>query len=343
MPSILLSLLAYSTAVVLVLWTAGAIYFDATQGSRTGGMIAFGWVVLAFVVFIYWQPAWKPLLLLLFIEAVFLKWWFSQQPSDDRNWDGNFARLPCVAIEGDLVTISDVRNSEYSSNGGTIPHFELRNYHLSKLQNADLLIVQWGSPWMCHPMFVFNFGSDGRVCISIEVRYRVGQKYSLLRSLYRQQELMFVVSDERDAILRRTKWLQGHDLYLYRVNSDAVTLRRFFLEYANSINSLAARPRWYNGLTTNCTTSIYTQGRGHMTWDRRMLFNGALDRLMFDRQWLDRDLPFDTLKKLSWLNDVANAAPKDDFGDYIRHNLPGYRQPLSVSGPNAEIERRNRS
>jgi hypothetical protein len=343
MASLVLAILAYATALVLVLWTAGAIYFDAARGSRLGGLLAFGWAALALAAFVYWQPVWKPFVLLVLIEAVFLTWWFSQQPSDDREWDGNFARMPFVAMDGDAVTIENIRNSEYSSNGETTPQFETRRYHLSELRNADLLVLQWGSPWMCHPMFVFDFGSDGRVCISIEVRYRVGQKYSLLRSLYRQQELMFVVSDERDAILRRTKWLQGHDLYLYRVHSDAVTLRRFFLEYAQSINSLAARPRWYHGLTTNCTTSIYTQGRGHMKWDRRLLFNGNLDRLMFDRQWLDQDVPFDTLKKLSWLNDVANAAPRDDFGDYIRRNLAGYRQQLSVSDPDPAIARRSRS
>jgi hypothetical protein len=59
---------------------------------------------------------------------------------------------------------------------------------------------------MSHPMFVFDFGPDGRVCISIEVRYRIGQDYNMMRSLYRQQELVYIVCDERDAILRRTKY-----------------------------------------------------------------------------------------------------------------------------------------
>jgi hypothetical protein len=332
MASILLALPIYLTALILVLWTAGAIYFDASQASRKGGVLALAWVVLALGAFVFWQPFWKPFLLLVLFEGVFMWWWFSQQPSHLREWDGNFDRMPRIAMDGDIITIEGIRNTEYQSNGDSTPQYQTRNYHLSKLRGVDLLILSWGSPWMCHPMFVFDFGPDGRVCISIEVRYRVGQKYSLLRSLYRQQELMFVVSDERDAILRRTKWLQGHDLYLYRVQSDALALRRFFFEYANSINSLAAQPRWYHGLTTNCTTSIYAQGRGHIKWDRRMLFNGALDRLMYDRQLLDQDLPFETLREQSWLNDVANAAPAEGFGDHIRRNLPGYRQRLDSDG-----------
>jgi hypothetical protein len=303
-------------------------------------VLALTFVLITLGALVLWQPVWKPFLLLVLFEGAFLWWWFSQQPSHFREWDRNYAQLPDIAMEGDLITIEGVRDTEYGAKGESAPRFQTRNYRLSMLRGADLLILQWGSPWMCHPMFVFDFGSDGRVCISIEVRYRVGQKYSLLRSLYRQQELMFVVSDERDAILRRTKWLEGHDLYLYRVHSDSVALRRFFFEYANSINSLAAQPRWYHGLTTNCTTSIYAQGRGHIKWDRRMLFNGALDRLMYDRKLLDQDLPFETLKKKSWVNDIANAAPEDGFGDHVRRNLPGYRLEMIANGSEGKSPRR---
>ncbi len=332
MESILLASSIYLVAALLILWTAGAIFFDATGASRSGAVVTVAWIVLASGAFVFWQPAWKPFLLLMLFEGVFMWWWFSQEPSHCREWDRNFSQLPRIATEGDMITIEGVRNSDYGTYDDCTPRYETRHYHLSNLQGADLLILQWGSPWMCHPMFVFDFGSDGRVCISIEVRYRVGQKYSLLRSLYRQQELMFVVSDERDAILRRTKWLTGHDLYLYRIYAEALTLRHFFLEYANSINALAARPRWYHGLTTNCTTTIYTQGRGHMKWDRRILFNGGLDRLIYERQLLDQDLPFGTLKELSRVNEVANAAPEDRFGDYIRRELPGYCRQGSRDG-----------
>jgi hypothetical protein len=174
-------------------------------------------------------------------------------------------------------------------------------------------------------MFIFDFGPDGRVCISIEVRYRTGQDYSFFRSLYRQQEIMYVVSDERDAILRRTKWLESLDLYLYRLHTEPLGLRHFFFEYASSINVLAKQPRWYHGLTANCTTSIYLQGRARMQWDWRILFNGSLDRYLYEQKFLDQDLPFGPLKQQSRVNDVANRAPAEGFGDYIRRELRGYR------------------
>ena len=324
--SLLLHGLMFSAASLMVMWMAGAIFYDVGHGSMAGGVLAIAWIGLSLGGLIFWHPAWKPFLALLLFFAFFLRWWFAQQPSHHREWDAHFSRLPRVALEGDTVTLENVRNTDYQGTLESAPRYETRAYRLSQLRGVDALVLTWGSPWLSHPMFVFDFGGDGRICLSIEVRYRVGQQYGFIRSLYRQQELIYVVSDERDAILRRTQCLEGHSLYLYRLRIDPLAMRQFFLEYAHSISLLAEHPRWYHGLTTNCTTSIYAQGRGRMRWDWRMLFNGALDRMMYDRQLLDQDLPFESLKKKSRVNEIANRAPVDGFGDYLRSKLPGYRE-----------------
>ena len=323
-----LYILIFSVGFVITIWTAGAIYYDAGGATWWGAILAITWSAIALLALWYWQPAWKPLLVLVIATAFFLWWWFSQQPSGDRNWDPNYAQLPRVELAADTITIHNVRNTEYRSLDDNDPGYESRSYRLSQLRGVDALLLYWGSPWMSHPMVVFDFGPDGRVCISIEVRYRVGQKYDFFRSLYRQQELIYVVCDERDAILRRTKHMAGQDLYLYRLFQNGLIMRQFFFEYANTVNRLAETPRWYNGVTSNCTTGIYAQGRGRMQWDWRMLFNGKLDQMMYERGLLDRTLPFAELRRQSWINDVANRAPEQDFGDFLRRELPGYR-----SGP----------
>ena len=326
MAPFILASLVYIVSLLIVLWTTGAIYFDVGGGFPLGAILAVACVGLVAAAFLFWQPVWKPFVLLLVVFALFMHWWFRQQPSQHRNWDPFFARLSEVTLSGDQLTIKNVRNSEYRSPGEGTPRYETREYQLSQLSGVDVIVVTWGSPWMCHPMIVFDFGPDGRLCMSIEVRYRVGQEYSLFRSLYRQQELMYVVCDEQDAILRRLKYTAGHDLYLYRFDVGPLTSRQFFLEYANSINALAGAPRWYHGLTTNCTTSIYAQGRGRLMWDWRMMFNGNLDRLMYDRGLLDQRLPFDQLRATSWINDIAVRAPAAGFGDFLRGELGGYRR-----------------
>ncbi len=337
MVAALVTWLIYLVALLAASWVAGAIYYDVGKSSRTGLTLAVVWMGLAVGALAIWRPSWQPLVMLAASIGVFLVWWFSLRPSSERPWDQDFTHVPRASLAGDTVTIEGLRNTDYGASGDRTTRFEMREYRLSELRGVDVLILFWGSPWMCHPMFIFDFGPDGRVCISIEVRYRIGQKFSLLRSLYRQQELTYVVCDERDAILRRTKYMKGHELYLYRFDVGAITMRRFFLEYAMSVNALAAQPRWYHGLTTNCTTSIYLQGRSHMKWDWRMYLNGSLDRLLYKRQFLDQTLPFAELKRQSRVNDVANAAPVDGFGEYIRSHLSGYRSSVDHSSPKQEL------
>jgi hypothetical protein len=336
--ALLLTIGAFLVASPVVAWVAGAIYYDVLGASKQAKWPAIAWAVLWVCAFLFWRPVWKPLTLLLLALVLFLCWWFRQRPLQHRNWDQHFAELAKIEMQRDEVTIHNLRNSEYRGERDGTARYETRTYRLSELCGVDALILTWGSPWMSHPMFVFDFGPGGRVCMSIEVRYRQGQRFSIIRSLYRQQELMYVVSDERDAILRRTKFLPGHTLHLYKMNADDLSIRRFFLDYATTINSLAKTPRWYHGLTTNCTTSIYAQGRGHIQWDWRMLWNGALDRLLYDREFFDQRLPFVRLKDLSRVNDVANAAPDEGFGDYLRANLPGYSQSNSNAPVGAENE-----
>jgi hypothetical protein len=157
--------------------------------------------------------------------------------------------------------------------------------------------------------------------MSIEVRFRKGQNYSVLRSLYRQQELIFVAADERDIILRRTKHSRDQVGRLYRLTADAEELRAVFLDYIQVINSLCEKPRWYHGLCANCTTSFYQLPSRRYRFDWRVLANGRLDEALYEDGRLDRTLPFAELRRLAFLNDVANSAPENGFGDHIRGEL----------------------
>ena len=311
--------------VGITLWTAGALYFDVGRASTWGKLLAATWVVLVGLSFVLWQPWWQPFLLVLTLFVAFLVWWFLQKPSNERDWDPNFSQIARVDLEGDLLTIHNVRHTEYRSLTDFTVHYETRAYHLSRLVGVDLLIVFWGSPLICHPLLIFDFGDDGRICTSIEVRYRKGQKYGFFRSLYRQQELAYVYCDERDAILKRTKHSRNHDAYLYRIQARADEIQKVFLEYVVNTNNLVDRPRWYNGITTNCTTSFYRQRDHDLDWDLRWLLNGQLDHMIYDHGRLDNRVPFAELKEKSRINALANEAPLDSFGDFIRRNLPAYQ------------------
>jgi hypothetical protein len=309
------------SAAVITLWTAGAIYYDVCHGGQWGRLLAAGWAIGVIALFATWQPIWQPFLALVGVTAVFLAWWFQQKPSHNREWDPSVAVLPRAVREGDAITIENIRNFEYRSLDDFTPRYETRTVHFSKLRGADILFFNWGSRWMTHPVLVFDFGTDGRIGMSIEVRYRKQQEYSILRSFYRQQELIFVVADERDVILRRTKCGTNQEALLYHFNADVEELRTAFLDYIDAINNLHDTPRWYHGICTNCTTTFYRLPNSRFRIDWRVIANGRLDQALYEDGRLDRSLPFQELRKLAKLNAIANSAPADGFGDHIRRDL----------------------
>jgi hypothetical protein len=105
-----------------------------------------------------------------------------------------------------------------------------------------------------------------------------------------------------------------------------VDARERFLEYIRSLNVLRDKARWYNAITTNCTTSIRTQHAAteRMPWDWRILVNGKGDELLYERGVLDRSVPFAQLKRRACINNRAQAAnDAPDFSERIRTHLVG--------------------
>ncbi len=306
---------------ILTLWMAGAIYFDLTRGANWGALLGLGFILGIGALFTFWQPIWQPFATLLGVFFLFVSVWSRQKPSHDRDWEPTVARLPHAVRNGDEITFSNVRNCEFHSQVESTIRYETRSYHLDNLCAIDAIFFNWGSALMSHPVLVFDFGADGRVCVSIEVRYQRGQKYSILRSLYHFYELIFLVADERDVILRRTKFGPRQKAHLYRLVTTPDERRSTFLDYVDAINSIYHQPRWYHGLCTNCTTAFYQLPSRQRRWDWRVLANARLDRALYSTGRIDRSLPFAQLRQNAFLNDVANNAPEVGFGDHIRREL----------------------
>ena len=222
--------------------------------------------------------------------------------------------------------VHNVRNCHYRTETDFTPRWEGRTVRLSQVTGMDLAIMYWGSPWMAHPIVSFRFADALPICFSIETRKTIGQEYSAVRGLYRQYTLIYIVADERDSILVRSKYRHGEDVYLYRTLASPAQARVRFLEYVAAINSLRDHPRWYNAITTNCTTNIRTQRptSKRAPWDWRMLVNGKSDELLYERHVIATGgLPFSELKRRSQINKRASDADQyPDFSRLIRDGLP---------------------
>jgi hypothetical protein len=322
--------LMLATGAGITLWMAGAIYFDVCRVGKWSRWFARAWIASVFVLFLAWQPVWQPFIALLVIFSLFLVWWFRQKPSHNRDWHPSMAKLPRAVIEDDSITIENIRNFDYRSLDDFTERYETRTYHLSNLIGVDVIFFVWEISWMGHPVLVFDFGPDGRICMSIEMRYQMGESYSILRSLYRQNEMIFLAADERDVILRRTKYSQNQKAYLYRMNVEAKEIRDVFIDYVNEINRVYETPRWYNVIFFNCTTSFYRLKSTRIRLDWRVIANGRLDEALYKDGRIDRSVPYVQLRQFAYLNDVANAAPEESFSATIRQELENRRQQVTM-------------
>ena len=135
------------------------------------------------------------------------------------------------------------------------------------------------------------------------------------------------MADERDLVRLRTNYRTGEDAYLYRLNVPIDFTRKVLLDYLREVNELKAGPKWYRAILTNCTTSIRSHTAKFNTnasFDWRIIVNGYLDEMLYERRVFDTSLPFAELKKKSLVNPKGKAADKaDDFSRQIRIGLPG--------------------
>ena len=258
--------------------------------------------------------------------AVVLVWWLFMPPSNSRNWQPDVAVLPWAEIQGTRVTIHNIRNCDYRSETDyTVRHYD-RTFDLAKLKSIDLSLVYWGSPYIAHTMLSFGFEGDGVVCFSVETRKEIGEAYSNFKGFFRQYELTYVVADERDLIGLRTNY-RGEQVYLYRLDYSADLVRRIFLDYLSKVNSLKERPEWYNALTGNCMNSIRIHTAPYnpdARLDWRLIVNGFIDEMLYERKAVDTSQPFPELKKRSLINERAKGLDKSpDFSQLIRVGLPG--------------------
>jgi Domain of unknown function (DUF4105) len=233
------------------------------------------------------------------------------------------AVLPYATIEGDLVTIHNIRNFDYRTENDFTPAYYDRTFDLRRLDRVDLVAVYWMGPAIAHLLLSFGFGED-HLGISIEVRKEKTESYSSVAGFFRQYELYYVVADERDVIRVRTNYRKSppEDVYLFRLIGPAENARRIFLDYMRDINELREHPRFYNTLTTNCTTMILaraTVNPDHIPFSWKILLSGYAPEYAYDMGHLDRSLPFEELKRLSHVNAAAQAADKaPDFSTRIR-------------------------
>jgi Domain of unknown function (DUF4105) len=311
-----------------VAWAILALWFDGPDSRLLAGTLCVAVGLTSVLLATRVRPFLRGLLAAILPIALVALWWASLTPSNFRNWAPDVARTAQASFHGSIVTIRNVRNFKYHSETDYDQRWETRVYDLDRIRGVDLFLSFWGPTQIAHTIVSWDFGDGQYLAISIETRKQRGQSYSAVRGFFRQFELYYVVADERDLVGLRTNY-RGEQVYLYQIRAPAAQARALLIDYLNEVNHLAVHPEWYNALTQNCTTSIrrhalHVGAGGPLDW--RLLANGHLDQLLYERGQIDTHVLPAELRASS--NITARAKAADDSPDFsvrIRQGLPQAR------------------
>jgi len=245
------------------------------------------------------------------------------RPSNDRDWTPDQARLATATFAGDTVMVRNVRNAFYRGTHDYDVRWEDRTYDLSKLESVWFMVEPFSDiRGPAHTLLTFGFSDGQYVGISVELRKEKGEEFSPFKGLFRQYELSYVVADERDLLGLRANHRQD-SVFLYPVRTTPEKKRALFVAMLERANGLAARPEFYNTLTSTCTTNIVSHindiAPKRVPWSYKVLLPAFADELAYDLGLLDTALPREEFRAAHLINDAAaRYADTPEFSAGIR-------------------------
>lgn len=258
------------------------------------------------------------------IAAYYLGLAVFTKASNDRNWAPDQTILPSANFTGDTVTISNIRNFTYASTTKYTQQYYNKTFDLSKIKNVYYIVEPFsGLKGSAHTFLSFEFEGDEFVSISIEIRKEVGEKFSPLKGMLNQYEIMYVVADERDVVKLRSNYRKDQ-VYVYPIEASPEKIRSLFVHMLERANSLKENPEFYHTLTNNCTSNIAdhvnTISPKRVAWNFSYILPGYSDKYIYDKGLIRTDLSFEEARKKYHINDRATKHADDpNFSVLIRN------------------------
>jgi hypothetical protein len=327
-----LRLVISAIAAVIVgfpaIWGCFALWYQSSPTPAVKVLCVGLWIIfsLAMLVAVFNGQALLGIIGFAAVFAVMVAWWTRLQPTNDQVWADDVAQMTTGVVEGNWVTLHNVRNFDWRTVDDYTQRWETRTYDLERLKSVDMIMSYWTGPAIAHMLISFGFDDGAQVVFSVEIRRQKTQKFSEVGGFFKEFELSVIAADERDVIRLRTN-VRGEDDYLYRLQLPKTAIRSLFLAYVDEANSLIDTPRFYNTISVNCTTLVYQMMKrivGHLPLDYRLLFSGYLPEYVHSVGGLDSRYTLEELKRRGHITERAKQSDRSDsFSADIRRGLPG--------------------
>ena len=289
--------IAWCSAVVLGVWAVGAIWYFQLLPTWTTRILTiafltyFGWLWFAVKV----KTTWLQRMSLAIAVVYFLT--LLQQPSLDRIWAADQAKVPTVTIDADNVSVQNFRACRYRTETDFDVTYKELDFKLSELRRVWFLVQKF--TWvegLAHTFLTFEVETeDGPkyFSVSVEIRREQEEGYSPIKGIYRKYELIYVIGDELDLIGVRTVMRPQDRVWMFPINTDAASTQGLFVDIAGRMNGLARQPEFYSTFMNNCANNIV----GHTynlteepinAWDPRIILPGYSARFAFENALIGR-------------------------------------------------------
>jgi hypothetical protein len=279
-------------------WSAMALWFrfpgpDWARAAAAGLFVVFG---LGTAIALFGRRRAMAAAAFALAFAALIVWWSTIRPPADGDWARDVAQQTTGTVDGDILTLSDVREFEWVSDTDFLERWSKRSYDLSKLKTLDLFLSYWAGPQMAH-----------------------------VADAFKSHTIVYLATAERDTVRLRSN-VRGEDVRLYRLRTPPEGARALLLQYVAEANALAEEPAFYNSMTTNCTTAIVKLIRaagGTLPFDWRLIVNGYLPGYLYDQGAVVTTIPLSELMERARIDDRARAADQSpDFSRLIRIGVP---------------------
>ena len=120
-------------SVAIGAWGVAALLISGSLDERLRYALAAAFAVASLATLIAlglrrWR--WRALAAYLVLFAVLLVWWRGIEPSNERDWQTDVALLPYATIDGDVVTVHNIRNFDYRSETDYTPAYYDKRFDL---------------------------------------------------------------------------------------------------------------------------------------------------------------------------------------------------------------------
>lgn len=262
---------------------------------------------------------------LLSVLSAIIRFYLSsrKKPSNNRDWSEDQKILPFAKIKKNLISVYNIRNFRYKSVDKFIPEYYNKTFDLNEIKSIDFIIEPFlGFFGAAHVFLSFGFNNGQYLAISVEIRKKRGEKFSAIKGLFNNYELMYVAADERDVIKLRSNH-RKNKVYIYPIKCKKKEKQKIFIEMAEKMNQLKNKPEFYNTITNTCATNIIKHLNNIMSnkinFNYKILIPAFIDKLILSLGLIDTDLSIKEARKIFLINEKTEKYHNNEnFSELIR-------------------------